>query len=228
MLKSARFFTAAGILVIVALVGGLYHTSKSAVNQEPIKIYRTVTPIKSTQVSKNSATENNASTDVSPLSDHIHEHAPQYHIPDGTDDFSVNEAEREDQRSKVAKAPMASEVTEEANHNDSVDEDFDSVQQFHEQMERLVSQIQSDYPELLALQNMTLEEMEALSPKEKQRISELSQQFLNEIGEIRNIVSQLPPGHVENILSVLQETYKEQWGSEITDRSFAEVRARLE
>lgn len=229
MFKSAKSFTVVGILIIVALVVGLYISSKNAANQEPITIYQTATPIKSTKVSKNIATVTKTSSEVSTLREQFHEHAMHVHISDGTGDFSVNELEREAPLSEETEAPKISGWAEESDPNDFVDEDFDAFQQVHEQIERLASQIQAEYPELLELQNMTIEEMESLSTEEKRKISELSQQFQAEyMPEIHSLFSQFPPEHLENILFSYQEKYKQQWGSELTDQILAETQNLLE
>ena len=229
MFKSAKSFTVVGIFMVVALVVGLYISSKNAANQEPITIYNTVTPTKTTKVSKNIATETKTSSEVSTPREHLQEHALPEHISDLTDKFTVNELEREARLSDGTEAPKASGEAEESEPNDFVDEDFDAYQRFHEQMEHLASQIQAEYPELLELQNMTIEEIESLSTEEKSKISKLSQQFQAEyMHEIRSLFSQFPPEHLENIMSSHQERYKKQWGTELTDQILAETRARFE
>lgn len=229
MFKTAKFFTTVGFLVILALVGGLYISGKKAANQEPITIFKIVTPTKTTKVSKIAPTKTNPSFHVSPPSKHIHEHAPHEHIYDSTEDFSVNLPKRGLLLSEGIEKTTDFKGTEELNHEDSVDEDFDPFQQAHEQIERLASQIQAEYPELLELQNMTLEEMDALSEAEKERISELSLRFQAEyLGEIQTLLSRFPSAHLEGILSALQETYDQQWGTEFADQLVSEMRTYLQ
>ena len=233
MFKSAKFFTVVGFLLIIALVGGLYLSSKNAANQEPIKIYK-ATPTTRTQDSKVTAPktspserEARPSTIVSTPREHVHEHAPHEHSSYGGDDFShLNESEIEVPLSE--RIPL-SERSEEPTSKEPIDEVFDSSEWLHEQMETLAALIQVKYPELLELQHMTLEEMDALSNEEKTRINQLSHQFQSEyMGEIRDLFSQLPPAHLESVLTTLRETYAKQWGAAFADRIVEEMRAHLE
>lgn len=218
MLKSTKFFMTVVFLVILVLVGGLYITSKNAINQEPIKIYKTVTPIKQTEVSIVAPTLPDASEEETGItfsldtsSEHVHEYAPQEQKSHWIDDTFADEPE-----------------SETLTHNEHIDENFHLSKRIHDQIEIFAARIQHEYPELLEIQNMTLEEIAALSAEKRKRISVLSQQFLTEFDEIRNLYSQLPDGHLEDIISSLQRKYKEQWGSEITEQVLADIRSHLE
>ena len=71
MLKSPKFFTVLGVLIVVALIGVLYLSSKNAINQDPIKIYKT-SPLKTTiRVSKVNTTETKNTDAFSPI-DSVH------------------------------------------------------------------------------------------------------------------------------------------------------------
>ena len=225
MFKSAKFFTAVGVFLVIALVGGLYLTSKKAVNQEPIIVFKTVMPKKAkatstATISDSSGGERDSSFSLEAPSEHVHEHPPQEHKSHWSDETFTDESENN---------VSLSEEIEKLTNNEHTDESLELSKRVHDQMERLASQIETEYSELLELQNITLEEMDALSEAEKERISELSLQFQAEyLGEIQTLLSQFPPAHLEGILSALQETYDQQWGTEFADQLVSEMRTYLQ
>ena len=222
MSKKAKVLTSLGLLFVVVLIGFLYFSSRNAANQKLITIYKSTTPhIEKKAVSSETSVHThspNVITDSNPKAsspkNDFHEHAT--YTPHQNNDVSIDEMEIGTPFFREIEIPPDKTV---------VDEDLDSLAQLHEKIETLSSQIQTEYPELLKLQEMTLEEMEALSDEEKMKIHELSLQFQTKfLAEIRNIFSQMPPDHLENNLSFMRETYNKQWGPEFTNKIMAEIR----
>ncbi len=226
MFKSEKFFMGFGIFVALFLIGGIYITSRKAANQDPIRIYKAAQTGKLTPVLKVSSTGTNPS-DVLLEEFQIREPLPHEYIFD----FS-NESDESEPKVPIFNKIEASTVSGksgEPDHNVSIDQDSYSFQQVHQQIERLALRIQTEYPELLELQYMTLEEMEDLSDRKKKIIFEQAQRFRYEyIEEIRKIFSKLPREHLEKVLSTFRQSLRQQWGEKITDRILAETRSHFE
>ncbi len=219
-----KIVTALGILVILTFVGHFFITQK-VVKPEVLTIYK-VTPIElrgeSHGVDPRSKPplEKQVPHFPSVSSDPFHIHKTQSSKNILHDEFEITS--HFEQRQAFPKD------TESAADTVLADEDVNSSEHIHRNIEMLSAQIEDEFSDLISFSQMTRAEITALPYEERERIRELSNQFMEKyMKEIRESFLLLPPDHLEGILSVLQEAYREQWGNEYADKVIAELRNQL-
>lgn len=234
MFKSAKILTLLGLLLVIALVGGLYLTSKNAADLDPIVVYKaTPLPQKKTAASEFSGHSSlseepidTSSTIPTPSKD-VHEHATheqESHWDDGT---SPDESEL---AASVFEKMDFEEIKGSVN-NDLSDEGATLREQIVQQLEDLTIKLEKKYPEVAKLGTMTLEELNALYPtsEDKKAIGNLAQQAHAEfIEDFRVVFSKLPSDEIEEGFAIVQEIIIAQWGTEVADQVMTKLRTDLD
>ena len=197
MSRSIKILTALGVLVILMFVGHFF-TRKNAAKPEVITIYK-VTPIEPrgeshaadprSDTSLKTKLPHSPSAPGAPI--HVHKTpSSENHLHDELEiapHFEDIQAFPEDTESPVASV--------------LADEDVNSSEHIHRTIETLSVQIEEEFSDLISFSQMTRAEITALPYKERERLVELSNQFMDKyMKEVRDSFSRLSPEHLENIL----------------------------
>ena len=213
-----------GFLLVGSLV--FYFYKQNASPPEPIKIYKTTTPM-----------QTESTPPIAPLREHTHKHP---HDPSGHE-HSAHPPETEDSRSGEIEGSdkLVQEmglITSTADTDKTVLSIKEGISEeeatlwVQEQFEMLSKQMVEKYPEIARVTELTPNEFHGLYPTDeaKDAILELALQAKDEfLADFREILFMLPSKVRETVLDETWKLVEKNWGGPMADTIIANLRAEI-
>ena len=211
------------VFLILSVGVAFYIHQRRKPAPEPIKIYKTVTPLPKRVPPAKSQNVQAAPTEVPPIeAPHAgHNHAPHEHNYDV--ETLPTETPVVDTVNDTSPTPENSSLSEA-----EIDEWMTSIMETLEDLDRRFAE---KYPELLEISTMTKEDFfEAYPTAEAQQalLSRVQQAQPEIFAELHAVFSQIPREIVEDILSEANAYFIQQWGTETADQVMNQLRRELE